>query len=93
MKDARLTNPLTVATGLLNTAFDFVEGFTFSGKKGGGGQPAPVTEDGQHSSEEEEEEEEEEEAYVVRACTCTCTYAHVDTHKYNVLYSAHVLCE
>ena len=94
MKDARLTNPLTVATGLLNTAFDYVEGFMFPGKKGGGGretgQPAPVTEDGQHSSEEEEEEEE---AYVIRACTCTLyIYMYIYTCTYMYMYMCICTC-
>lgn len=35
VKDARLTNPLTVATGLVNTVADLVEGLTISGKKRG----------------------------------------------------------
>ena len=33
VKDGRLTNPLTVATGLVNTVTDLVEGLTLSGKK------------------------------------------------------------
>ena len=33
VKDARLRNPLTVATGLVNTVSDLVEGLTISGKK------------------------------------------------------------
>ena len=40
VKDARLRNPLTMATGFVNTVTDLVEGLTLSGKKrDGGGRP------------------------------------------------------
>ena len=63
VKDARLTNPLTVATGLMNTMADLVEGLTISGKKrdstekDGRGDVANEgeTPGNQHPPEEEEE--------------------------------------
>ena len=64
VKDARLRNPLTMATGLVNTVTDLVEGLTLAGKKRDGrrgeegqlAQPPPLV---------PPDEEEEEEKFVV----------------------------
>ena len=63
VKDARLRNPLTVATGLLNTVSDLVEGLNLSGKRRGEG----TDKDGRkpESTVAEGEEHQEEETFVV----------------------------
>ena len=64
VKDARLRNPLTVATGLVNTVSDLVEGLTISGKK------RERREEGAAAQEKQQEQQlpptaEEEETFVV----------------------------
>ena len=81
VKDARLLNPLTVATGLVNTVAHLVEGLTMPGRK----KPTAESDGREVKREEpkptqlqEEEEEEEEETFVVSesllSCICTCMY-------------------
>ena len=79
VKDARLLNPLTVATGLVNTVAHLVEGLTIPGRR------KPTTEsdgrevkreDSKATQGQQEEEEEEEETFVVSesllSWTCIC---------------------
>ena len=86
VKDARLTNPLTVATGLVNTVAHLVEGFTIRGKKktttsaekDGGEAEEEEKKVNEGGREQQEEEQEEEEAFVVSVFvhvglfTCVC---------------------
>ena len=103
VKDARLRNPLTVATGLLNTVSDLVEGLNLSGKRRGGG----ADRDGRkpESTVAEGEENQEGETFVVSgshshslslthslthsllSLTLTCTHTHTHTHSLSLSLS------
>ena len=75
VKDARLINPLTVATGLVNTVAHLVEGLGFPGKRssregerevsGEGRKEEPMASDEGQGNGEQQQTEEEEEAFVV----------------------------
>ena len=68
VKDARLRNPLTMATGLVNTVTDLVEGLTLAGKKREGRKGEEGGQ--QHSHPPPVPDEEEEEIFVVSSSFC-----------------------
>ena len=68
VKDARLRNPLTMATGLVNTVTDLVEGLTLAGKKREGRKGEEGGQ--QHSHPPPVPDEEEEERFVVSSSFC-----------------------
>ena len=86
VKDARLTNPLTVASGLVNTVTHLVEGLTIKGKKKAtnsvekddGGEAKKEGAEVNKGGRQQQEEQEEEEAFVVSLFvlaglfTCVC---------------------
>ena len=65
VKDARLRNPLTVATGLVNTVSDLVEGLTISGKKRERREEGAAAQEKQQEQQLPPTAEEEEETFVV----------------------------